>query len=128
MVVLMDLDQLKAEHPALYAQAVQLGIVQGVTQEQKRVQAHIILGEGSGDMKASLEGIAEGLDPSDPVVCAQHQSASMKASAGAARTADAAGAITGEQPAGGSKTEEEEDVEALAELNAGGAGENGEFF
>jgi ClpP class serine protease len=51
----MDLEQLKAEYPAVYKAAVE----SGVQQERDRVTAHIQLGE-SGDMKVALEAVKDG--------------------------------------------------------------------
>ena len=51
----MDLEQLKAEHPAVYKAAVEVGI----QQERDRVTAHLQLGE-SGDIKVALEAIRSG--------------------------------------------------------------------
>jgi ClpP class serine protease len=51
----MDLEQLKAEHPAVYKAAVE----SGVQQERDRVTAHIQLGE-TGDMKVALEAVKDG--------------------------------------------------------------------
>jgi ClpP class serine protease len=52
----MDLKQLKAEHPDVYAEAVQ----DGVAQEKDRVTAHLTMGEASGDMKIATEAIKSG--------------------------------------------------------------------
>lgn len=53
---IMDLGKLKAEHPDVYAAAVQ----QGVTQERDRVSAHLVMGEASGDMKTACSSIKDG--------------------------------------------------------------------
>ena len=55
-VKVMDLAKLKAEHPAVYAQAVAVG----VAQELDRVSAHLVMGESSGDMKTAVKAIQEG--------------------------------------------------------------------
>lgn len=52
----MDLEKLRAEHPALYAQIVGIG----ANQERERVNAHLILGEGSGDLKTAIAAIKDG--------------------------------------------------------------------
>jgi len=56
----MDLVTLKAEHPALYAQAVAVGADQGVKTERQRVEAHATMGEASGDMELALKCIKDG--------------------------------------------------------------------
>ena len=57
----MDLAGLKAEHPDLYAQAVQAG----VTQERKRVSDHMKLGETCGDMAIATKAINDGASVDD---------------------------------------------------------------
>ncbi len=56
----MDLKELKAQHPALYAEAVQIGMDQGVAAEKDRTGEFLVAGEMSGDMKTALEGIKSG--------------------------------------------------------------------
>jgi len=56
----MDLKELKAAHPDVYAEAVQIGVAQGVAQERDRVTAHATLGKSSGDMETALTAIEEG--------------------------------------------------------------------
>lgn len=62
----MDLATLKAEHPEAYAAAVKVGrdegITVGVTQERDRVNAHLIMGESSGDMKTALAACKDGAE------------------------------------------------------------------
>ena len=55
-VSIMDLGKLKAEHPAVFAEAVAVG----VAQELDRVSAHLVMGESSGDMKTAVKAIQEG--------------------------------------------------------------------
>lgn len=52
----MDLNTLKAQHPETFAAAVQ----QGTTEERDRVQAHLMMGESSGDMKTASTAIKDG--------------------------------------------------------------------
>lgn len=52
----MDLKQLKAQHPDVYAAAVE----QGKMDERDRVSAHLTMGEASGDMKTAITAITEG--------------------------------------------------------------------
>ena len=61
----MDPEQLKAEHPAVYKAVVELG----VQQERDRVQAHINLGE-TGDMKVALEAVKDGSDVTQSIYSA----------------------------------------------------------
>lgn len=52
----MDLKELKAQHPDVYAAAVQ----DGVDQERDRVSAHLIMGEKSGAMETASAAIKDG--------------------------------------------------------------------
>lgn len=56
----MTLEELKAQHPALYAAAVAEGVTQGVAKERDRVNAHLIMGSSSGDMKTAMAAIKDG--------------------------------------------------------------------
>ena len=58
----MDLKTLKAEHPALIAQAVAEGVEQGVKNERERVDAHLTMGKASGDMDLAVSCISEGAE------------------------------------------------------------------
>jgi len=57
---IMDLDKLKAEHPAVYQAAVKIGEEKGVAAERERVESFLIAGEQSGDMKLAQESIKSG--------------------------------------------------------------------
>jgi len=70
---LMNLAQLKAEHPDLFAEAVAIG----TTAEQERVAAHITMGEASGDMKLATKNILDGAQMS-ATVNAGYMAAHMK--------------------------------------------------
>jgi ClpP class serine protease len=52
----MNLNELKAQHPELFAQVVQLG----VDGERDRVAAHLTMGEASGDMATAVGAINDG--------------------------------------------------------------------
>lgn len=53
----MDLAKLKAEHPALYAQVIALGIVEGIAQEKDRVEACLeFIDIDPKGVKAAIEG------------------------------------------------------------------------
>lgn len=54
----MDLQTLKAQHPAVYEAAMQ----EGVNKERERVAAHLIMGEASGDMKTAISAAKEGTE------------------------------------------------------------------
>lgn len=80
----MDLNQLKAEHPGLYAQAVAAGREEALNSERERVEAHLILAESSGDMQTAIDAIKSG-DGVTNLITAKHQAAAMKSSAVQAR-------------------------------------------
>lgn len=52
----MDLQTLKAQHPAVYAAAVQ----EGTAQERDRVSAHLTMGKASGDMDTAISAVEDG--------------------------------------------------------------------
>ena len=52
----MDLMQLKADHPAIYAKAVQ----DGIDKERDRVCAHLILGKTYGAMEQAVKAVKDG--------------------------------------------------------------------
>lgn len=120
----MDLEQLKAEHPAVYKAAVEIG----VQQERDRVQAHINLGE-TGDMKVALEAVKDGSEITQTTYSA-HMAAAINRREVEARNddnGDVEGATNGAQ----TKKEDTEDefqgqvLERLKKLVGMGAIENG---
>lgn len=54
----MDLKELQAQHPDVYAAAVQTG----VDKERDRVTAHLTMGEASGDTETAFSAIKDGED------------------------------------------------------------------
>lgn len=83
----MDIDKLKAEHPALYAQIFGLGSTDGAAKERERVSAHLTLGAASGDMKTALKAVEEGQELT-ALFQAKYQAASMKTQAIEGRVED----------------------------------------
>ena len=71
----MDLQKLRAEHPEVYAQAVQIG----TEQERERVEAHLILGKQCGAMDVAVKAIEEGTALT-PKLQAQYMAAGMNKS------------------------------------------------
>ena len=69
----MDLNQLRTEHPEVFAQAV----AAGVNQERERVTAHLTMGEASGDMNLAVASINDGSEMS-ATINAQYMAAHMK--------------------------------------------------
>lgn len=68
----MNLEQLKADHPELFAEVV----AKGEAQERDRVTAHLTLAEGSGDMKTAIDAINSGAGITSAIT-AKHMAASM---------------------------------------------------
>jgi ClpP class serine protease len=58
----MDLEKLKAEHPAVYAAIIALGVTQGQATERKRVEAHMRLGKTANALDVSAEAISSGAE------------------------------------------------------------------
>ena len=71
--VIMNLEQLKKDHPELYAQAVQIG----KDEEFDRVQAHITMGEQSGSLDIAVKNIEE-RKTFTQAVAAEYMAAGMK--------------------------------------------------
>ena len=81
----MNLQELQAKHPEVYAQAVAVG----VSQEKDRVSAHLISGEASGDIKTAIEAVEKG-DAFTASYQAKYNAAAMKNGQIAARQGDVA--------------------------------------
>ena len=58
----MDLEELKAKHPAIYAAAKADGATEATAKERDRVSAHLEMGQASGDMKTALAAVDDGSD------------------------------------------------------------------
>lgn len=58
----MDLEELKAKHPAIYAAAKADGATEATAKERDRVSAHLEMGQASGDMKTALAAVEDGAD------------------------------------------------------------------
>ncbi len=67
------LEELKAQHPALYAQAVAAGVTQGEQNERARVEGHLALAAESGAMQVAIEAINAGTPAGDGATMAKHQ-------------------------------------------------------
>lgn len=103
----MTLEELRAQHPLVYEAAVQVGNAQGVTQERKRVNAHLKMGKAVGAMDVAMKAIESGVSSQDEDVLAEYFVARANLADRTARQADSdkagnavegadAGADTGE--------------------------------
>lgn len=79
----MDINELKTQHPATFAAAVQMG----AEQERDRVSAHLTMGEASGDMATATAAIADGSEMT-ALLNAKYMAAGMKKSEQTARVED----------------------------------------
>jgi len=106
--------ELRAQHPELFAAVVQ----QGVTAERDRVEAHLIMGEASGDMPTAIAAISSG-EAMTPKLSAKYQAAGMKRTAQAARQTESDGAgviVAGAAPTAGDGGKDLQDTVAAAML------------
>ncbi len=106
----MDLNTLKAEHPALFAEVVAIG----TNAETDRISAHLIMGESSGDMKTALAAIKSG-DGMTETHRATYFAAQSKAQAIGSRQQDDQEADP-ETPAGEATAEDQAAEEIAAQL------------
>lgn len=105
---LMNLQELKASHPEVFAEAVQVG----VAQERDRVGAHLIMGATSGDMDTAVTACKDGTEMT-ATLQATYMAAGMNRADVTARTTDdvqTANATTAVAPTA------VDDIEAFAEL------------
>lgn len=70
----MNLKELMAEHPAVYAEAV----AEGVTKEKDRVSAHLLSGEACGDISIAVKAITDGVAYGHAPTAAAYDVANMK--------------------------------------------------
>jgi ClpP class serine protease len=96
----MDLKTLQASHPALYAEVVGIGEKSGAAKERDRVNAHLIRGAASGDMKTALAAVESGAEMTETFK-AKYDAAAMNRNSEAARQAEtdsASAAVDGAKP------------------------------
>lgn len=79
----MDLEQFKAAHPAIYAEAVKAG----TTAERERASAHLIMGKSYNAMPLALEAVEKG-DEFSGLYQAKYLAAKADADTASARAAD----------------------------------------
>jgi len=114
----MDLATLKAQHPDVYAAAMQ----EGVSAERERVSAHLIMGEASGAMETATAAIKKG-DPMTATLQATYMAAGMNRQDQSARQTDSADAAAAASSAAQQPTDADatgaEQVLAILESNLG---------
>ncbi len=91
----MDIATLKAQHPAVFAEAFNegkaAGITEGTATERKRVKAHVTMGKSAGVLpkeNVALAHIESGASVQDDEVFAAYQSAAMNRQAQGTRQAE----------------------------------------
>ena len=113
----MDLQILKAQHPAVYAAAVQ----EGTAQERDRVGAHLKMGEASGDMDTAISAVEDG-SAMTATLQAKYMAAGMNRAAAQARQdddAEAGAADKANASAGDAEASVGETILALAAESCG---------
>lgn len=110
----MNLAQLKAEHPDVYAAAA----AEGRAKEQDRVSAHLTLGQSCGAMDIATKAIADGSDMTQALT-AQYLAAGMNKKDADARDSDdndASNAADGADDSSADEINQQKDAEASANL------------
>lgn len=110
----MDLNTLQAQHPDVYAAAVQ----QGVERERDRVTAHLTMGEASGDNKTAFAAIKDGSEMT-ATLQATYMTAGMNRNDVANRQDDDADANAGDNANASDDQDSGEDVASLVEAKLG---------
>jgi ClpP class serine protease len=118
--MIMDVSQLKAEHPAVYESVLEAGR----REERDRCVAHLTMAEASGEFAVAQEAIADGSRVTD-LIRARHFSAEMKKRDRETRALaenEAATALDGakkpEETIDPQAAAEQEFIEAMKELRA----------
>lgn len=111
----MDLKTLQAQHPDVYAAAVEAGR----TEERDRVSAHLTMGEASGDMKTALAAVADG-SLMTAGLTAKYMAAGMgRRDQSNRQDDDAAASAAADEAAAAAESTSGEDVLALVEQRLG---------
>jgi ClpP class serine protease len=108
----MDLNQLKTEHPAVFAEAVEVG----KKEERDRVNAHLKMGTASGDMATASKAIEDGSELTQSLM-ATYQAAHMNKTAISDR-ADDNPDLDATPPPADTSAEDKLDAEIVAAMEA----------
>lgn len=84
----MDLEKLKSEHPAVYAQAIEEGKQIGLTEERNRVAFHCNMGLKNGAADVALKACQDGTSMNDGTVLSDYITAGMNKTELAARESE----------------------------------------
>lgn len=110
----MDLTQLQAQHPDVFAAAVK----QGEAAERDRVTAHLTMGEASGDMKTACTAIKDGAGMT-ATLQAQYMTAGMNRKDTSNRQDDDKQANAGDGANSKDDTDQAGDVASIIESKLG---------
>ena len=83
----MDINKLKAEHPEIAAALIAEGVAIGAAKEKDRINAHLTMGEASGDMKTALAAVEDGSEMT-ATLTAKYMAAGMNKNAVNAHLSD----------------------------------------
>jgi len=114
----MNLTELKAQYPGLYAELLSIGVAQGASQEKERCSAHLLMGAAHKAMPIAIEAIEAGAGLTD-LYTAKYLTAGKKAADVETRVADNQTVDPG-VPAAAGPDEEDKVCLAVAEMLGGG--------
>ncbi|AAQ96473.1 putative protease [Vibrio phage VP16T] len=89
-VLTMDLEKLKNDHPAVYAQAIELGKKEGLEEERNRVAFHCNMGLKNGAADVALKACQDGTSMNDGTVLSDYITAGMNKTELSARESEEA--------------------------------------
>lgn len=107
----MDLNELMAQHPAVYA----LALAAGAELERERVSAHLSSGQACGEISIAMKAIQDGVPYAHAPTAAAYANASMKKNNIAASNADEEDLLetsSNQQSPNAPKNNEETDIKA----------------
>lgn len=111
----MDLKTLKAQHPDVYAAAVQ----EGTDQERDRVTAHLIMGEKSGAMETAAKAIKDGVGMTSTLQATYLTAGMNRTDVSTRQEDDAAAAVADQATASASQEDAADNVASLVEARLG---------
>jgi ClpP class serine protease len=109
----VNLAEFKTEYPGIFAEALVLGVVDGVKQERDRAGAHLVYGEASGAMKIAIKAVKDGTEMTE-TLRAEYMTAGRNRTDVDNRTADE---IAAAAAADGAETVTEKEKDDLAGTN-----------
>lgn len=111
----MDLKTLQAQHPDVYAAAVQAG----TDQERDRVTAHLIMGEKSGAMETAAKAIKDGVGMTSTLQATYLTAGMNRTDVSTRQEDDAAAAVADKATASASQEDAADNVASLVEARLG---------